>query len=84
MYIPSDFVYCQYNYHKLFPIIRPFVLDHECNFYVMHKDVDVFTGLDPARDIIDPPDMDYRYSAKVDIPMNYTGCRIIENSRMSQ
>ncbi|XP_052262655.1 cell division cycle and apoptosis regulator protein 1-like isoform X2 [Dreissena polymorpha] len=62
MYIPSDFFNAEFPWHEAFPLLRPFQLGKPCTFHVLHKDVDR-VGQSPA--VLDPPDADHLYSAKV-------------------
>ncbi|KAM8923876.1 cell division cycle and apoptosis regulator protein 1 [Pelodytes ibericus] len=62
LYIPSDFFDAQFTWVEAFPILRPFHLGNYSNFYVMHKEVD---PLEKNTAILDPPDTDHTYSAKV-------------------
>nr|XP_034993691.1 cell division cycle and apoptosis regulator protein 1 isoform X2 [Zootoca vivipara] len=62
LYIPSDFFDAQFTWVDAFPMSRPFQLGNYCNFYVMHREVD---PLDKNTSILDPPDADHLYSAKV-------------------
>ncbi|XP_063817636.1 cell division cycle and apoptosis regulator protein 1 isoform X2 [Pseudophryne corroboree] len=62
LYIPSDFFDAQFTWVDAFPISRSFQLGSYTNFYVMHKEVDP-----PEKNtaILEPPDIDHTYSAKV-------------------
>ncbi|XP_077310414.1 cell division cycle and apoptosis regulator protein 1 isoform X2 [Lithobates pipiens] len=62
LYIPSDFFNAQFTWVDAFPISRPFQLGSYSNFYVIHKEVD---PLDKNLAVLDPPDVDHTYSAKV-------------------
>uniref|UniRef100_A0A8C4YB01 Cell division cycle and apoptosis regulator protein 1 n=1 Tax=Gopherus evgoodei TaxID=1825980 RepID=A0A8C4YB01_9SAUR len=62
LYIPSDFFDAQFTWVDAFPMSRPFQLGNYCNFYVMHREVD---PLDKNTAVLDPPDADHLYSAKV-------------------
>uniref|UniRef100_A0A6I8QEF9 Cell division cycle and apoptosis regulator protein 1 n=1 Tax=Xenopus tropicalis TaxID=8364 RepID=A0A6I8QEF9_XENTR len=62
LYIPSDFFDAQFTWVDAFPISRPFQLGNYSNFYIMHKEVD---PLEKNTAIVDPPDADHTYSAKV-------------------
>ncbi|XP_062832315.1 cell division cycle and apoptosis regulator protein 1 isoform X2 [Anolis carolinensis] len=62
LYIPSDFFDAQFTWVDAFPMSRPFQLGNYCNFYVMHREVD---PLDKNIAVLDPPDTDHLYSAKV-------------------
>ncbi|KAL0616063.1 Cell division cycle and apoptosis regulator protein 1, partial [Plecturocebus cupreus] len=62
LYIPSDFFDAQFTWVDAFPLSRPFQLGNHCNFYVMHREVE---SLEKNMAILDPPDADHLYSAKV-------------------
>ncbi|KAJ6661594.1 hypothetical protein lerEdw1_013833 [Lerista edwardsae] len=62
LYIPSDFFDAQFTWVDAFPMSRSFQLGNYCNFYVMHREVD---SLDKNIAVLDPPDADHLYSAKV-------------------
>lgn len=62
MYIPSDFFNADFPWHEAFPLLRPFQLGKSCTFHVMHKDVER-VGQNLA--VLDPPDADHLFSAKV-------------------
>ncbi|VDP17297.1 unnamed protein product [Soboliphyme baturini] len=62
LYIPSDFFHANYTWMSSFPLEAPFSIDHSAAYHVMHKDVDCFYENNA---VLDPPDVDYRYSAKV-------------------
>lgn len=68
LYIPSDFFDAQFTWVDAFPLSRPFQLGNYCNFYVMHREVE---SLEKNMAILDPPDADHLYSAKVCI-LRYT------------
>ncbi|XP_068113776.1 cell division cycle and apoptosis regulator protein 1 isoform X2 [Hyperolius riggenbachi] len=62
LYIPSDFFDAQFTWVEAFPSSRPFQLGSYSNFYVMNKEV---SPLEKNTAILDPPDVDHTYSAKV-------------------
>ncbi|XP_018897471.2 cell division cycle and apoptosis regulator protein 1 [Bemisia tabaci] len=62
MYIPSDFYLGEYRWVDQFPPLSPFELDHPCNFHIMKKDVSPVHKIDA---VLEPPDLDYLYCAKV-------------------
>ncbi|GIY44712.1 hypothetical protein CEXT_495602 [Caerostris extrusa] len=62
LYVPSDFCAADFLWQEAFPAHRPFGIDHQCNFHIVGKDVDPLYENDA---IIDPPDADYGFSAKV-------------------
>lgn len=69
LYIPSDFFDAQFTWVDAFPLSRPFQLGNYCNFYVMHREVE---SLEKNMAILDPPDADHLYSAKVCVLLWYT------------
>ncbi|KAL1117588.1 hypothetical protein AAG570_003903 [Ranatra chinensis] len=62
MYIPSDFFNAHFSWVDTFPLDKPVSLNFPCSFHIMHKDVEPVIS---HSDILEPPDMDYLYSAKV-------------------
>jgi hypothetical protein len=64
MYIPSDFFNAKTIWTDVFPLYRPFELGHACQFHIMDKSADAPPS-DEVASVLDPPDADYRYSAKV-------------------
>ncbi|XP_033736293.1 cell division cycle and apoptosis regulator protein 1-like isoform X2 [Pecten maximus] len=62
MYIPSDFFNANFAWTDAFPIVRPFQLGNHCSFHLFHKDVE---GVEPTTAVLDPPDSDHAYNAKV-------------------
>ncbi|XP_062927577.1 cell division cycle and apoptosis regulator protein 1 isoform X2 [Mobula hypostoma] len=62
LYIPSDFFDTQFTWVDAFLLNRPFQLGNQCNFHIMHKEVD---PLEKITAVLDPPDADHMYSAKV-------------------
>ncbi|XP_043912093.1 cell division cycle and apoptosis regulator protein 1 [Protopterus annectens] len=62
LYIPSDFFDAQFTWVDAFPVFRPFQLGSYCNFHIMSREVE---PLEKNSAILDPPDADHWYSAKV-------------------
>ncbi|XP_015600550.1 cell division cycle and apoptosis regulator protein 1 [Cephus cinctus] len=62
MYIPSDFFSTNFRWVDAFPPHMPFTLNKPCSFHVMHKDVDPYVE---NTSVLEPPDADYLFSAKV-------------------
>ncbi|XP_063966780.1 cell division cycle and apoptosis regulator protein 1-like isoform X1 [Lytechinus pictus] len=62
MYIPSDFFMANFAWQDVFPIHRPMNVAQPCSFHIMHKEAPPPQG---AATVIDPPDVNYSYSAKV-------------------
>ncbi|KAF5900921.1 cell division cycle and apoptosis regulator protein 1 isoform X1, partial [Clarias magur] len=62
LYIPSDFFDAIFTWVDAFPLSRPFTFGNYCNFHIMHKEVD---SLVKNTAVLDPPDANHTYSAKV-------------------
>uniref|UniRef100_A0A8C1H4X9 Cell division cycle and apoptosis regulator 1 n=1 Tax=Cyprinus carpio carpio TaxID=630221 RepID=A0A8C1H4X9_CYPCA len=62
LYIPSDFFDAVFTWVDAFPLTRPFTFGNYCNFHIMHKEVD---SLVKNTAVLDPPDANHTYSAKV-------------------
>ncbi|KAJ0178834.1 hypothetical protein K1T71_005609 [Dendrolimus kikuchii] len=62
LYIPSDFFSAHVKWGETFPPQAPFSLNNTCAYHVMSKETDN-PVLNDA--ILEPPDADYRFSAKV-------------------
>ncbi|XP_058799301.1 cell division cycle and apoptosis regulator protein 1-like isoform X2 [Phymastichus coffea] len=62
MYIPSDFFSTNFRWVDAFPPHMPFTLNKPCSFHVMNKDVESVTE---NVAVLEPPDADYLFSAKV-------------------
>ena len=62
LYIPSDFFGAAFTWVDAFPLPRPFQFGNYCNFHIMHKEVD---PLVKTTAVLDPPDANHTYSAKV-------------------
>jgi len=62
MYIPSDFFSTNFRWVDAFPPHNPFTLDQPCSFHVMNKEVDAVVE---NVAVLEPPDADYLFSAKV-------------------
>uniref|UniRef100_A0AAR2J5P3 Cell division cycle and apoptosis regulator protein 1 n=1 Tax=Pygocentrus nattereri TaxID=42514 RepID=A0AAR2J5P3_PYGNA len=62
LYIPSDFFDAVFTWVDAFPLSRPFTFGNYCNFHIMHKEVD---SLVKNTAVLDPPDANHTYSAKV-------------------
>ncbi|MEQ2278866.1 Cell division cycle and apoptosis regulator protein 1 [Ameca splendens] len=62
LYIPSDFFNAVFTWVDAFPLTRPFLFSNACNFHILHKEVDP-----PVKNaaVLDPPDVNHTYSAKV-------------------
>lgn len=66
LYIPSDFFDAVFTWVDAFPMTRPFQFSNACNFHILHKEVD---PLVKNTAVLDPPDANHTYSAKVWVPM---------------
>ncbi|XP_030626821.1 cell division cycle and apoptosis regulator protein 1 [Chanos chanos] len=62
LYIPSDFFDAVFTWVDAFPLTRPFQFGNYCGFHIMHKEVD---SLVKNTAVLDPPDANHTYSAKV-------------------
>ncbi|KAM6956273.1 cell division cycle and apoptosis regulator protein 1-like [Aplochiton taeniatus] len=62
LYIPSDFFDAIFTWVEAFPLQRPFQFGNFCNFHIMHREVD---SLVKNKAVLDPPDANHTYSAKV-------------------
>lgn len=62
LYIPSDFFNAVFTWVDAFPLTRPFQFSNACNFHILHKEVD---PLVKNTAVLDPPDANHTYSAKV-------------------
>lgn len=62
LYVPSDFFTSGVKWVEAFPANAPFSINKTCTFHVMSKDVAPLEAIDA---VLDPPDADYLYSAKV-------------------
>lgn len=68
LYIPSDFFDAVFTWVDAFPLTRPFQLNNACNFHILHKEVD---PLAKNTAVLDPPDANHTYSAKVRLSQIY-------------
>lgn len=62
LYVPSDFFSSYFRWVGAFPADKQFSLSKPSLFHIMHKDVDPFST-NPS--VLEPPDADYIFSAKV-------------------
>lgn len=62
LYVPSDFFSSGVKWVEAFPANAPFSINKACSFHVMNKEVASLASVDA---VLDPPDADYLYSAKV-------------------
>ncbi|CAH0729369.1 unnamed protein product, partial [Brenthis ino] len=62
LYIPSDFFNAYVKWGETFPPQAPFSINNPCTYHIMSKDV---PNPNANESILEPPDADYRFSAKV-------------------
>lgn len=62
LYVPSDFFNAQVKWGETFPPQTPFSINNPCAYHIMNKEIDNPVDNDA---ILEPPDADYRFSAKV-------------------
>ena len=62
MYIPSDFFSANFRWVDAFPLNKPISLSFPCSFHILHKEVD---SIIENNAVLEPSDMDYLWSAKV-------------------
>lgn len=72
LYIPSDFFSAALLWTNVFPLYRPFKLSHACRFHIFDKTADSPYSKDISDVSVDPPDADYRFSAKVKIVFEFS------------
>lgn len=63
LYVPSDFFHSQIRWSESFPPHAPFSIQKPCAFHVFHKSVANPNAEEDA--VLDPPDADSSFSAKV-------------------
>ncbi|XP_047022062.1 cell division cycle and apoptosis regulator protein 1-like [Helicoverpa zea] len=62
LYVPSDFFNAQVKWGETFPPQTPFSINNPCAYHIMNKEVE---NPLPNDAVLEPPDADYRFSAKV-------------------
>lgn len=62
LYIPSDFFNAHVKWGETFPPQTPFSLNNPCGYHIMSRDIE---SPNPNDAVLEPPDADYRFSAKV-------------------
>lgn len=62
LYIPSDFFFTHFRWVDAFPPDKQFTLNKPCQFHIMSKEIDPVIENDA---VLEPPDADYIFSAKV-------------------
>ena len=68
LYIPSDFFNANHVWNEAYPIHDPFKLEYATSFHVFNKELvesPHSTGASPGKWVLDPPDADYTWVAKV-------------------
>ena len=66
LYIPSDFFNAYVKWGETFPPQAPFSLNNPCAYHIMNKDI---PNPNPNDAALEPPDADYRFSAKVSVKL---------------
>lgn len=67
LYVPSDFFNAHVKWGETFPPQMPFSLNNPCGYHIMSREVENPNDNDS---VLEPPDADYRFSAKVDKDTN--------------
>ncbi|KAL1492187.1 hypothetical protein ABEB36_012671 [Hypothenemus hampei] len=62
LYIPSDFFITNIRWVDTFPADKPYALNRPCSFHIMYKELE---SIAENEAILEPPDADYKFSAKV-------------------
>lgn len=62
IYIPSDFFFSNFRWVDAFPPDKPFTLNKPSSFHIMNKDIEPLVKNEA---VLEPPDADYLFSAKV-------------------
>ncbi|XP_026755499.2 cell division cycle and apoptosis regulator protein 1-like [Galleria mellonella] len=62
LYIPSDFFNAHVKWGETFPPQTPFSLNNPCAYHILSKEIESPVPIDA---VLEPPDADYRFSAKV-------------------
>ncbi|CAB3238909.1 unnamed protein product [Arctia plantaginis] len=62
LYVPSDFFSAQVTWGETFPPQAPFSINNPCAYHIMSKELENPNTNDA---VLEPPDADYRFSAKV-------------------
>lgn len=65
LYIPSDFFQSEILWPETFTPDKPFVLRQPCSFHVMYKDIAPPPEMANDEALLEPPDADHSFSAKV-------------------
>lgn len=65
LYVPSDFFHTSIRWTEMFTADNPFVLRQPCAFQIMHKEIVPPPEMAQEESLLDPPDADYSFSARV-------------------
>lgn len=65
MYVPSDFFHSEVRWAESFTPDNPFVLRQPCAFQLMHKEIAPPPETATDDTLLDPPDADHSFAAKV-------------------
>lgn len=65
LYIPSDFFQTEILWPETFTPDKPFVLRQPCSFHLMYKDIVPPPELANDESLLEPPDADHSFSARV-------------------
>jgi N-acetylneuraminic acid mutarotase len=82
MYLPSDFFGASFLWNDVFPHHRPFELGNACQFHIMEKGADNPFSNEIPDIYLDPPDADYRFSAKVTVYLILTAGYALVNGKV--
>jgi hypothetical protein len=63
LYVPSDFLFSDNKWTSTFQPQKPFSLNRPCTFHIMKEVNPIDESVEKT--VLDPPDADYSYSAKV-------------------
>lgn len=64
LYVPSDFFNAHVKWGETFPPQMPFSINSPCGYHIMSREAE---SPSPNDSVLEPPDADYRFSAKVRI-----------------
>lgn len=65
LYVPSDFFHSEIRWGETFSADNPFVLRQPCAFQLMHKEIAPPEEIAADESLLDPPDADNSFCAKV-------------------
>lgn len=83
MYVPSDFFFTEIRWPQSFPPHAAFSLQKPCSFHIAHRSVEAPEPTEPtAAAVLDAPDANYLFSAKVSQRENLSVYRLdLHNSQ---